>query len=71
MKNIPKEIQEDERAVQMYAYNLAEFDQMFSKVMMSRKEFTLRFEIRGNQGRLIHCRWGVDTHDRMSEEKKK
>jgi hypothetical protein len=57
---------EDNRSLMMFLENLREFDQTFCDVMFGRKDFTIRLEVRGNQGSMIHCRVMRETFDRPS-----
>jgi hypothetical protein len=50
---------------------LQEFDEDFCRNMFSGKDFTLKIEVHGNGGKLIHCRVHNDRFDRPTGDKKK
>jgi hypothetical protein len=59
-----RDVLKDERSLAVFMRNMAKFDRFFCEAMTAGVDFTLRFEVRGNQGELIHCRVGNDAHDR-------
>jgi len=65
-----REILRDNNSLEIFLKNLAEFDRSFCDMMTGQKDFTLRFEVRGNQGKLIHCRVSRDYFDKPSESGK-
>ena len=65
ISSIPHILEDDEHAIQLFVRNMGEFDAAFCKKMLSGKDFTIRLEVRGNRGKLIHCRVSEDGFDRM------
>lgn len=47
---------------------MGKFDKKFCDVMANRTDFTLRLEVRGNDGKLIHCRVSVDEFQRPNDK---
>ncbi len=43
---------------------MGEFDKKFCDLMASQEDFNIRLEIRGNAGKIIHCRLAMDSTDR-------
>ena len=54
----------DDESLQVFLAALAEFDRRFCDVMADGDDYTLRIEIHGNGGELIHCRVNCDTFKR-------
>lgn len=50
--------------------NMAKFDRLFCEMMMEKLDFTLRFEVHGDNGQLNHCRVYSDGFDRPPGKKK-
>jgi hypothetical protein len=57
-------ILKDNESLSVFLRCLKEFDQDFCNLIYSGTDFTLRLEVRGNQGRLIHCRLSRDRFDK-------
>jgi len=53
---IPESLSNDEDSLAVYLYNMHKFDERFCEFMTDGSDFTLRLEVRGNKGDLIHCR---------------
>lgn len=53
-----------DRAVDIFLAAVAEFDAAFVDEMTSGLDFTLRLEVRGCAGELIHCRVSRDRFSR-------
>jgi len=51
----------------IFLRNAAEFERLFCAMMMGGVDFTLRFEVHGERGRLNHCRVYSDRFDRPEE----
>jgi len=51
-----KEALGDDESLSIFLRNMAKFDAYFCEAMTAGIDFTLRFEIRGNQGKMLHCR---------------
>ncbi len=54
----------DDKSLAIFLLNMKKFDQCFCNMMAAGVDFTLRFEVRGNKGELIHCRVQEDGFDR-------
>ena len=55
------------RDLAMFLGTLAKFDTCFCDLMAAGGDFTLRVEIHGNKGKLIHCRVTDDCFQRPDE----
>jgi len=51
--------------------NFQKFDRLFCGAMNGGNEFTLRFEVKGDKHKLIHCRVGTDEWDKVDKPKEK
>lgn len=73
----PEDVIRDQQDLALFLRNLRKFDQRFVEAMTSYVDFTMRFEVHGNKGELLHCRVSDDGFDRPNgvekriEEKKK
>jgi len=47
--------------------SLARFDKLFCDCVAEGVDFTLKLEVRGDKGRLIHCRVYADRFERPSD----
>jgi hypothetical protein len=56
--------QDNDQSLDIFMRNMAKFDRRFCEAMTTGVDFTLRLEIKGNVGRLNHCRVYDDTFDR-------
>ncbi len=56
-----------DRDLMVFMKNMSKFDDKFSEMLASGLDFTLRFEVRGNKGVLMHCRVSEDGFERMRE----
>lgn len=54
----------DEESLALFLRNMAKFDRHFCDLMNEGVEYTLRMEIHGNKGELIHVRVFDDAYDR-------
>ena len=54
----------DEESLKMFLASLAEFDQRFCNAMASGTDFTLRIEVHGASGEMLHCRVNDDCFRR-------
>ena len=59
----------DSKDLARFLRNMQKFDSLFCDRMNDGREFTLRLEIKGKQGKLLHCRVGFDEFDRDEKEK--
>lgn len=60
----------DDKDLAIFVRNMAKFDRFFCEAMTSGIDFTLKFEVRGDGGRLLHCRVGNDGFERPIGESK-
>ena len=44
------------KSLAVFLKKLRKFDEAFCRAMTGHEDFTLRIEVRGNKGKLIHCR---------------
>lgn len=54
-------------SLHIFLEGLKELDSSFCNLMVDGSDFTLRLEIRGNAGKLLHCRSYNDTIRRPAE----
>ena len=59
-----REILADDQDLAVFMRNMSKFDRAFCEMMAEGLDFTLRFEVHGNGGRLNHCRVHSDGFDR-------
>ena len=64
-----KAIKED-HSLAIFIEALQEFDKDFCHNMFSGKDFTLKIEVHGDKGKLVHCRVHNDRFQRPTEKKK-
>lgn len=66
-----RDVIRDERSLEVFLQNMAKFDQHFCELMTAGVEFTLRLEVRGVDGELMHCRVNKDEidHNRVAQSK--
>ena len=57
--------------LEIFTQNLAKFNRYFCELMQGHSDFTLKMEIHGNGGELVHCRITNDTFDRPPGKTKK
>ena len=55
----------------VFLRTLQQFDRYFCEAMIGGKDFTLKIEVRGNAGKLLHSRVYNDTFDRPKGVEKK
>ena len=55
--------------LQTFMESMSLFDKYFSELMGRGVDFTLKMEVRGNKGNLIHCRVHPDAWIRPGKEK--
>jgi len=60
-------IGDDQLSIEDYSKNLREFNEDFCRNMFNRRDFTLKFEIHGNGGKIIHCRVSNDRFARPTQ----
>ncbi len=54
----------DEDSLMLFLRNVREFDQAFTDMIVGGMDFTLRLEVRGNKGKMVHCRVSRDYFER-------
>lgn len=54
----------DDRSLATFLRNMSKFDRKFCEAMADGVDFTLRLEVHGNKGEIIHCRVQDDGFDR-------
>jgi len=59
-----RKVLEDDKSLAVFLRNMARFDQHFCELMSSGVDFTIRLEVHGNGGKLVHCRVHSDGFDR-------
>lgn len=59
----------DELALATFLRSLRSFEDQLRGMLAAKADFTLRFEVRGNQGRVIHCRVNSDGFERPIDQK--
>jgi len=64
-----RELLKDDEDLVRFIRNMEKFNQLFCDMVIEKKEFTLRLEVKGKKGRLVHCRVGTDEFDRGEKEK--
>ncbi len=61
----------EEDTIAMFLRAMAKFDRAFCDAISSKEDFTLRMEVHGNQGELLHVRVINDGFERPSGVKGK
>lgn len=54
----------DDESLAMFLGVLKDFDSDFCRVMNEGRDFTLKLEVHGNAGKLLHCRVNNDNFSR-------
>jgi len=65
-----RSILKDDESLARFMRAMADFDTAFCKAMNDAADFTLRLELRGDKGRLLHVRVNSDNISRPKEQKK-
>jgi len=68
-RKIPKSLSDDANSLAVYLHNMHKFDERFCEFMTEGSDFTLRLEVRGNKGDLIHCRVYNDAFQQPNKKK--
>lgn len=66
MKKASLDILSDE-SLDVFLNGMRKFDASFCGLMASGNDFTLRLEVHGNRGKLLHCRCYQDDIERPRE----
>lgn len=48
----------------LFLKKMAKFNEHFCSLMFDRIDFNIRLEVRGNSGKLLHCRLMIDDTER-------
>lgn len=59
----------DDQSLAIFLRNMGKFDRSFCEQMAAGVDFTLRLEVHGSAGQLIHCRVYSDGFDRPPSPK--
>jgi len=59
-----RELLKNDDDLARFMRSMQKFDHLFCDLMNKGSEYTLRLEIKGRKGRLLHCRVGTDEFDR-------
>ncbi len=59
----------DEESLALLLRGLAEFDKDFTSAIKREDQFTIKLEVHGNRGKLIHCRSSNDALSRVEKRK--
>jgi len=62
---------EDDESLKCFLGNVREFDRLFCEMVGSGKEFSLKFEVHGNRGMMIHCKVSYTSCDRPAGTQRK
>lgn len=66
-----KEVLRDDQSLEIFMRNMEDFDQYFCELMSKGVDFTLKMEVRGNKGELIHVKVDPLRFDRPSGVEKR
>jgi len=61
----------DDASLVVFLRNMQKFETAFCEKMIEGSDFTLRLELRGALGKMVHCRVSVDHFDRPETVKTK
>jgi len=59
-----RDVLSDDESLVTFLRNLKEFDDLFVNLMTMQREYSLKFEVHGNKGRMIHCKVSYTACDR-------
>lgn len=74
MSNRPKSYRDvltDDESLAGFLAAMADFDRAFCDAMSSGADFTIKLEVHGNAGQMIHARASSDSFRRPSGQEKK
>ena len=60
----PADIIQDQESLETFLRNVRKFNQYLCDMIASRLDFTIRLEVRGNKGEVLHCRTWKDETDK-------
>ena len=61
----------DEQSLTLFIRKMKEFDSVFCEQMYKGSDFTIRLEVRGNKGELLHVRMYMDDIERPNGAQKR
>lgn len=67
LDNISKAFGQDNQSLAIFLRGMRKFDAHFCELMASGTDFTLKMEIHGNNGKMIHCRVYNDSFERPKD----
>ncbi len=59
-----RDILKDDKELLIFLRTLKQFDAEFCRVMNGKLDYTLKLEVHGAAGKLVHCRMTNDSFDR-------
>jgi hypothetical protein len=59
-----QDILKNRQSLAVFLRQMRKFDRKFCDMMVGGDDFTLRLEVRGSKGELVHCRVSEDAYDR-------
>jgi hypothetical protein len=59
-----KEVIKDDESLAIFIRSMSKFEKSFCEAMVAGIDFTMKMEIHGNKGELIHCRVYNDGFER-------
>lgn len=63
-KNGYRDVLPDDESLCKFLRAMAKFDKAFTDLMVDGSDFTLRMEVHGNAGEMLHARVGYDSFER-------
>ncbi len=67
--NFREVFKEDNESLALFLRQMRKFDSYFCELMFSGVDFTLKMEVHGNKGNMIHCRVDNLSFERPSGKK--
>ena len=61
----------DDESLMLVMESIQEFNDYFCKFMVNRADFTLRLEVHGNVGEILHCRAYIDVRKQPKVSQKR
>lgn len=61
----------DNASLVLFLHKMKEFDDAFCDQMSKGSDFTIKLEVRGNKGEVLHVRTNVDAIDRPAGSQKR
>ena len=75
MAQIPKDyrdaLKDDDKSLEIFINDMSTFDRYFCELMFTKKDFTLRMEVHGCNGKLLHSRVQNDGFQRPPQAPQK